>query len=73
MKPPEIIDIVKVLRDCDIINPTSCNVLQKIRNNAMATKGGNHMLVSHGCVAYTLKLLYRYTQVSQVNINCQTL
>ncbi|KAL8571009.1 hypothetical protein ACOMHN_037869 [Nucella lapillus] len=65
MKSEEIQALLSSLQSATISDKHVSGTLQKIRSNAMATKGGNLRLVKLGCVPRVLRLLYRYVKMEK--------
>lgn len=63
MRVAEIKPLLDSLRNGCVTDAGTLPVLQKLRNDAMATKDGLQRLVSLGCVPCVLKLLYRYVSL----------
>ena len=65
MKSIEIEQSLTSLKEINITDHHVITILQKIRNDAMATKGGVQRLVNLACVPCILKLLYRYISMDK--------
>lgn len=60
MKSEEIQELLLAIRGMSISDNKILIALKKIRNDAMATKGGIQRLAKLGCVPKILKVLYHY-------------
>lgn len=65
MKSEAIQQSLTSLKEINITDNHVLTILQKIRNDAMATKGGIQRLVNLACVPCILKLLYRYISMDK--------